>query len=298
MPCYHPLTAYQTAAGDVVFVERRQHDVVKTLSLPCGQCIGCRLERSRQWAMRCMHEASLYAANSFVTLTYDDKHLPLRSVLDYPAFQKFLKRLRKSRGSERVRFYMCGEYGPENWRPHYHALLFGVRFGDETYWRKSPSGEKLYRSAELERLWPYGHCEIGRVTFESAAYVARYCVQKVTGPAACYHYRREDEAGEYFLPPEFNRMSLKPGIGAKFFNKWKGDIYTEDYVIVNGKECKPPRYYDKLFNRLWPTQMEEIKYRREMDALAFSADNTNERLAVKEQVARARLNNSSFRNQL
>ena len=280
-----------------MFQERRHFDVVKSLSLPCGQCIGCRLERSRQWAMRCMHEAALYQRNSFVTLTYSDEFLPKRSMLDYPAFQKFMKRLRKAAGTNGVRFYMCGEYGPENGRPHYHACLFNWDFADRKYWRKSESGEKLYRSALLEKLWPFGNSEIGDVTFQSAAYVARYCVQKVTGHNAKAHYRRVDQDGVYQLPPEFNKMSLKPGIGATWLQKFQADVYPHDYVVVNGKEVKPPKYYDKLFSKVAPGDFEEIQFRRESQARANYLDNTDDRLAVKEIVARAR-SNLLFRSQV
>lgn len=240
--------------------------------------------------MRCLHEASLHDLNSFITLTYNVESLPPRAVLDYSAFQRFLKRLRKYTGPNKVRFYMCGEYGPENGRPHFHALLFGWDFADKTYWRKSPSGEKLYRSALLERLWPHGNCEIGRVSFESAAYVARYCVQKVTGPNAKWHYRRVDDAGEYFLPPEFNQMSLKPGIGRAWLERFRTDVYPQDYVVINGKEVKPPKYYDKLYSRQFPEQFEELQFKRESSARLHYEDNTQERLAVKETIARARAN--------
>lgn len=301
MACYHPLLAYKTASGEVVFCERRGYDVVRTLSLPCGQCIGCRLEKSRQWAMRCMHEASLYERNCFVTLTYNDESLPLRSSLDYPAFQKFMKRLRKVAAPSRPRFYMCGEYGAEPLkprfdldgkllgRPHYHACLFGVDFADKKYWRKSDSGARCYRSATLERLWPFGHSELGDVNFQSAAYVARYCVSKVTGHNAKAHYSRRDGDGTYLLEPEFNHMSLKPGIGARWLEKFQTDVYPTDFVVVNGKECKPPKYYDRLFSSENPDVFEEIQFRRESDARLNFLDNTDERLAVKEIVARARL---------
>lgn len=240
--------------------------------------------------MRCLHEASLYKHNCFLTLTYDDEHVPHRSMLDYPAFQKFMKRLRKHAAPTRPRFYMCGEYGPENGRPHYHACVFDFDFADKTYWARSPSGEKIYRSESLERLWPFGFCSVGQVTFESAAYVARYCVQKVTGFNAAAHYRRVDQDGEYQLPPEFNHMSLKPGIGARWLEKFQSDVYPHDYTIINGKEVKPPKYYDRLFSRQFPEEFEDIQYKRELLGRSLYQDNTPERLAVKEIVSRARLN--------
>lgn len=288
MPCFHPLTAYKCASGDIVFSERRRFDVISSLQLPCGQCIGCRLEKSRQWAMRCMHEASLHERNCFLTLTYDDENLPKRGVLEYPTFQKFMKRLRKYAAPVRPRFYMCGEYGPENWRPHYHGCIFGFDFPDKKVWSSTPSGSSLYRSADLERLWPFGFASIGAVTFESAAYVARYCVQKVTGHNAKDHYARVDADGEFSLPPEFNHMSLKPGIGAPWLAKFQTDVYPHDYVVVNGHKSKPPKYYDRLFSRVDPDTMEGIAFSRDTLARSRFEDNTPERLAVKEIVQRAR----------
>lgn len=285
MPCYKPLLAWQCGNGDVVFVERKRHDIRRELSLPCGQCIGCRLEKSRQWAMRCVHEASLHKQNAFVTLTYNDEHLPKRGMLKYSDYQKFMKRLRKLYD---VRYYMCGEYGEQNGRPHYHACLFGMDFEDKEFWTTLPSGGRIYRSSILERLWPWGNSSVGDVTFESAAYCARYCVQKVTGPNAELHYRRIDADGEYQLPPEFNKMSLKPGIGDQFYRKWRADMYPHDYVVVNGKEMKPPKYYDKLFKREFPDAFEEMQADREADGRRNWADNTPQRLEAKAYVTAAR----------
>ena len=131
MPCFHPLRAFKTSAGEVVFTEHARYDIVTQLSLPCGQCSGCRLERSRQWAMRCVHEAAAYDCNAFITLTYDEENLPADGSLNYDHFQLFMKRLRKAIEPNKVRFYMCGEYGEENGRPHFHACLFGYDFPDK-----------------------------------------------------------------------------------------------------------------------------------------------------------------------
>jgi len=289
MPCFYPLSAYRTGSGQVVFSEVPGRGVVSALTLPCGQCLGCRLERSRQWAVRCMHEASLHQDNAFLTLTYDENHLPFRSQLDYTAFQQFMRRFRKA-VSPRLRFYMSGEYGSKDWRPHYHALIFGYDFPDKQYFKKTDSGETIYTSALLSRLWPQGHASTGAVTFESAAYVARYCVTKVTGKAAEQHYKRFDEHGEYQLTPEFNHMSLKPGIGQPFVRKYQDDIYPHGYVVVNGHKAKPPKYYDKKYEEVNPDEFEHLKYMRMLEADKYLSDNTPERLADKEQVAKARNN--------
>jgi len=189
MACYHPLTAYlsghqtNNATGKsfrrVSFKETDEHD--RQISLPCGQCVGCRLERSRQWAMRCIHEAQLHQNNCFITLTYDDEHLPKDLSLDHREFQLFFKRLRKANPHIKIRYYMAGEYGSTRGRPHFHACIFGYDFHDKKLFSRTSAGSLLYRSQELEKLWPYGYSTIGDVTFESAAYVARYIMQKQTG---------------------------------------------------------------------------------------------------------------------
>lgn len=184
---------------------------------------------------------------------------------------------------------MCGEYGELNWRPHYHSCNFGHDFDDKYFWSTTNTGEHLYRSPTLDKLWPLGHALIGEITFESAAYVSRYCMQKVTGPLAKTHYLRHDQQGAYHLTPEYNKMSLKPGIGAQWYAKFKTDVHTHDYVIIRGKECRPPQYYDKLLSRELPDRLEELKEQRVTRAKLRAADNTDERLAVKEQVTIARL---------
>ena len=290
MPCYHPQPAVRMSDGSVRFVSRSKRGVVGDVTLPCGQCIGCRLERSRQWATRCLHESSLYQDNSFITLTYDDENLPRGGTLVYDDFQRFMKRLRFRFSNQTIRFYMGGEYGETTNRPHYHACLFGLRFPDLRLLKVTRSGFRLYTSQILESLWPYGLCSIGDVSFQSAAYIARYCVQKVTGDLAEAHYRVVLEDGEIIdRVPEFNHMSLKPGIGAGWLEKYQTDVFPRDYVIVNGVKTKPPKYYDRLFEKENPGEFSEMLARRELDAYLLRSDNTPERLTVKETVKKAQL---------
>lgn len=287
MPCYHPVSAWRTSGGDVVFSERG--DVVASLFLPCGRCVGCRLERSRQWAVRIMHEAQMYDVSSFVTLTYDDKHLPKYGSLRYHDFQLFMKTLRKHRG--RTRFFVAGEYGGQLGRPHFHCALFGVWPDDMRYWRKSESGHKLFRSEYLERCWYRGSVEVGSLTFESAAYMARYVMEKVTGDLAKDHYSRIDpESGEVVtLVPEFCRMSLRPGIGATWFERYGDRVLDHDAVTSNGHPAKPPRYYDKLSKRRNELRFEELQFQRAERAKLRADDGSDGRLAVRECVAKARV---------
>lgn len=290
VPCYHPLEAWQCADGSIVFSENKARGDGRRLDLPCGRCVGCRLERSRQWAARCVHESRSHDRNSFVTLTYSDGHLPPGGSLHYPDFQRFMKRLRKQFGKG-VRFYMCGEYGEELDRPHYHVCLFGVDFSEDRKIWSNRNGYKLYRSPSLEVLWPFGHSLIAELNFETAAYTARYVMKKITGQAAEDHYRKVDpDTGEvFYLVPEFNRMSLRPGIGALFLDKYQADIYPHDYVVLNGSKAKPPRYYDKKFAEVDPDAFDQIKADRELAAYECRSDNTEARLAAKEAVASARL---------
>lgn len=285
MPCYKPLSAKIGKNGLVQILN--SSDASAEFKVPCSRCIGCRLERSRQWAMRCMHENKLHRKSCFLTLTYDEERLPSRGQLVYRDYQLFMKRLRKGHG-DGIRFYMCGEYGSEYERPHFHACLFGWSPDDPVLWKTSGSGDRIYTSDVLDRLWSHGRVFVGQVTFESAAYVARYCVAKVTGEAAKDHYRRVDSDGEYWLHPEFNKMSLKPGIGEGFYKKFRSDMYPHGKAVVNGKEVQAPKYYDKKFKRDDPDAWLELQVQRELEAWERRYDNTPERLAVKEDVANAR----------
>jgi hypothetical protein len=284
------MPAVRMSDGSVRFVSRSKRGAQDSLELPCGQCVGCRLERSRQWAMRCLHEASLHQDNAFITLTYSDSNLPRGGSLDYSDFQNFMKRLRKRIGTK-VRFYCGGEYGQEQMRPHFHACLFGYDFPDKLYYKKTESGESIYTSKLLESLWPLGLSSVGNVTFQSAAYIARYCVQKVTGDLAEAHYRVITEDGEIIdRVPEFNHMSLKPGIGKPWLEKFRTDVFPRDYVVVNGVKTKPPKYYDRLFEKEDPGAFSEIVAQRELDGYGqrLLGEQSDARLAVKEQVTLAR----------
>lgn len=218
----------------------------------------------------------MHEHNSFVTLTYADAPVSLQ----YGDYQRFMRRLRYARGY--ARFFCSGEYGDENGRPHFHAVLFGVRFEDGDYLGKSPAGFKLYASDELSALWRLGHCSFGSVTFESAAYVARYVVKKVTGEAAVAHYGARR--------PEFAEMSRRPGIGALWLDKFWSDVYPRGKVVVNGLEANPPRFYRKRFAAVDPVGARALSLSYAEEAQAKIAENAPSRLEAKEAVQQARLN--------
>ena len=308
MPCYKPLSAYQSLHEDargkreVVFgncVDSKGRACAPIL-LPCGQCIGCRLERSRQWAVRIMHEASLHERNCFLTLTFNDEHVPSDYSLNVGTFQKFMKRYRKLCGP--VRFFHCGEYGELNFRPHYHAIIFGHDFPDKIQSNVS-ANNPLFVSPTLNRLWPFGFASIGDVTFESAAYVARYITKKVTGDLAESHYQRVIEAtGEIVnVAPEYTTMSRRPGIGAGWFDKFGGEVYPLDRVVMRGREMRPPRAYDQYLEARDIEIFKALKdKRKELRELSFISDDeyvqSLRRLPAREEFARLRQKTFSDRN--
>lgn len=283
MACFFPMQAFRSkhltknGKRGITF-DVRDSFSSEIISLPCGQCKACRLERSRQWAIRCMHEASLYSSNCFITLTYSSENLPKGNSLVLKDFQDFMKRLRKKYGNG-IRFYHCGEYGEKYGRPHYHALLFGHDFADKRLFKVSSSGEKLYRSVSLEVLWPFGYSSIGAVTFDSAAYVARYVMKKINGKLADAGFYLVDDivdsdTGEVFSrKPEYNTMSrgcksLKTGgIGKAWLDKYRSDVYPHDNVILKGRKMRPPKYYDRVYEHDYPDDFAEIKAKRSEDMI-------------------------------
>ncbi|QXP08271.1 MAG: replication initiator protein [Arizlama microvirus] len=290
MPCYHPLSAWQllnvkTANGKPTISFKnpyaRPNKNRVGIQVPCGQCIGCRLDRSRQWAIRCVHEAYGHEDNAFITLTYAPEHLPKDGSLPkYKGghFELFLKRLRKRISPILIRFFSCGEYGEKNSRPHYHACIFGYGFPDK-YQYTVRDGIPLYRSPLLEEVWGLGFATVGSVTFESAAYVARYITKKITGENAEGYYDGKK--------PEYTTMSRKPGIGKHWYDEFKTDVYPSDQLILRGKELRPPRYYDKQFELDNPEDLFKIKAKRKAKALEAAVDNTTARLIAKETCKRS-----------
>lgn len=285
MACYTPLKAYRAAGGRVVFSSKEGYSD-RPLDLPCGQCRGCRAERSRQWAIRCVHEAQMHDANSFVTLTYSPQELPADGSLVVKHWQDFAKRLRKRVGS--FRFFHCGEYGEDNFRPHYHACMFGVDFASDRVLLRENRGHRLYTSSVLAETWGKGFCTIGDLTYESAAYVARYIMKKATGDLASKRYGRVDDVtGEYWeVRPEYVTMSRRPGIGSTWFDSFMGDVYPEDEVVHNGRRFRPPRFYD---SKLDDDVLQGLKDKRLKAAAKSAKELTPERLRVREKVAEARL---------
>jgi hypothetical protein len=288
--CYHPLKGFRTPEG-VVFSELGRHDIIGDIEISCGQCIGCRMRRASDWALRVMHEASQWDENCFVTLTYARDCLPPDGSLEHRDFQLFLKRVRKHFAPSRVRFYMCGEYGETTLRAHYHACLFGVNFSsDRVPAGKSASGMAFYDSALLSKLWGHGRVSVQDLTKETASYCARYIMKKVLGKDSEKAYEFVDSDGVvHKRRPEYAAMSLKPGIGAAWFEKYGRDVFPHDFVVADGMKFTPPRYYDKLFKRGKSVKLDEVEFARQERAKRSAPDQTDERRRVREIVHEARV---------
>lgn len=351
MACYHPLRAFDTGLLTDNFkpkykicgsdVERIHvpHSYVRNghiqksdkqfwqdrwitdwIPVPCGQCIGCRLDYSRMWADRCMLEVKEYEHNAFVTLTYAPEHLPklvpvsdveTGEVFEWPSLvpdhlTKFMKDLRMyykhHYNHDGIRFYACGEYGEESGRPHFHLLIFNLPVPDKVYWFTNHEHDKIYISDSISKIWGKGIVTIGEVTWNSAAYVARYVVKKQKG----------NTAGLVELPgkklvtgiePEFTRMSRKPGIAWKYYDEHKHQFYDTDEIVISvrgkARAIKPPRYFDKLYDVECedPFIMQDIKKKRAESAkmsmkcqLDKTTLNYNDYLEVKERNKIAQVN--------
>jgi hypothetical protein len=332
MPCYHPIPAWfhsskRTEGGAKLLLFSYHPKVCQSVApdveVACGRCIGCRLAKSREWASRCMHEASLYWQNCWVTLTLNDDYKNSRenpySVQrgSKSEMTLFLKRLRKKYGSG-IRYFYCAEYGetcffcnkseqfcecgnfyPWRGRPHYHLCLFNHDFQDKRFF-KTINGCDHYTSDELDSLWTdprtkkqMGNCTVCELTTDNAAYTARYSLKKITGDLALEddpvtglkHYQRITPEGELVdLVPEFVSMSRRPGIGREWLETYKKEVLDNDKVFFKQLNIKPPPYYDKLLQQSDPQIMEEIKFSR-IDKAENSVDNTPERLAAREMIA-------------
>lgn len=307
MSCYHPLTGYRVGKNmetgkDIIKIVSAIEPPWKgyePLTIPCGKCIGCRLDYSRQWANRCMLELKYHERACFVTLTYDQFHVR-RSFYPEPDtgcampsltlrkrdLQLFFKRLRKRFPGTTIRYFGCGEYGPDTFRPHYHLIIFGIDFSeDRVFYRKSQTGNVMYTSPTLDAVWSFppesegshtplmstnaGIATIQDVTWETCAYTARYVTKK-------FKDERIGENGYNFyetfnIEPPFSVMSRRPGIGRPYYDD-HGEIYDSSYINVStpngGLKFAPPKYFDRLLEEDDPEKYLELKETRKAMAQA------------------------------
>lgn len=294
MSCYRPLKAHYRP-GAVPKLGTDPHGDARVMEWPCGRCIGCKLDHARMWSIRITHEAQLYDSNLFLTLTYDQEHLPPSLGLEYDDYRGFMKRLRARLrgvsegpdGRRPIRFFVAGEYGGRTGRPHWHAILFNVAFPDS---EKFQNG--TLRSQLCEDLWQRGNVVIGAVNSRSAAYVAGYTLKKARG-------RRGEDYYEDTVNPvtgeigrrrrEFVVMSRKPGIGAWWYARFGADLFPVDHAVMEGRQHKVPRYYWERYKlEADGAKVDELQHKRYLRAMEHRCDSTPERRAVREEVAEAR----------
>jgi hypothetical protein len=283
MPCYNPLLAWKVEGKIVFNPPSGSAGLLKPFNLPCSKCYGCRLNYARSWALRCQLEALSHKDNCFITLTFSNEMLQKRKnpwSVDKNDFQLFMKKLRKKHG-EHIRYFHCGEYGEKTYRPHYHALIFGHDFRIKTNNNKVQQfGKKhpLYNSEELNNLWSYGHCTVGDLNFTTASYTARYVTKKIKGEASKIHIDPITGAvtnieDVYCTMSRGNKKTKFNGIGEAAYHKYKHRWYGNDFIVNgNGIKMKPPRYFDKLYEKEYPQRFEAIKKARKetLDVIGYS----------------------------
>lgn len=276
MPCYHPIIAYDVTdyssnpdKVSLTFSKPRTAELEEEMErqgrrvqLPCRHCVGCRLDHAKEWANRILLEQNYHGSSYFVTLTYDDEHLPhgygtdpstgeiisVHATLVKADLQKFFKRLRKVT-KQQVSYYCAGEYGSRTYRPHYHCIIFGLELNDLKQIKRNFNNDSYFVSPTIEKLWPFGIHVIGRVTMESAAYVARYTIKKATHGFTKEYY---EIAG---IEPEFQTMSRKVAIGRRFYddniNKFNHSTFSVS-TPTGGVKMMMPEYFRKKYKEIDP----------------------------------------------
>jgi hypothetical protein len=304
----------------------RYDEGTEIIELKCGQCQECRMQQASQWSVRLTNELKTFPDAIFLTLTYDEDHLPLNNSLNPEHLRQFMKNLRyKYKGIKSIvmpngdtqypiRFWGCGEYGSKSGRAHYHLILFNIKIWDKEPDQKQPishSGEKQYFSETLQKIWGKGRISFGSVTPESCNYVARYTLKKVNGANKEEHYSRviieesiDPETGELTfvestvsIQPEFSAQTTQPGIGYFYYQQYKNDILSGDFIVQRNKKgamnkLHVPRYYDKLTAKADERLIDDIKSKRKAKALKNDIENplekTGSRRAVKDIVRKAK----------
>lgn len=234
MRCTSPRTVgFKHDGKTIAWSQKNYSKEYATFQLPCGKCIECRLDYARQWAIRCVHEASMYPKNAFITLTYNEESL-VSEKLVYEDFQKFMKRLRKVQDNP-IGLFVTGEYGEHTKRPHWHAIIFNWEPSDGVYHYSNFRGDRVSTSETLTKLWGKGHAEYGTVTMQSAGYCARYAAKKLV-------HGRDDEH-EY---KPISKKSSKQAIGKKWLEKFHDDVFNYGkLVLADGTTSTIPRYYER-----------------------------------------------------
>lgn len=260
----------------------------------CGSCLLCRKSRGIDLSTRLQHEAYCHAQSIVVTLTYEDDKLPALGSVSKRHAELFLKQVRNHAwrvDGVRVRHDFISEYSPVKRRAHYHGVLFGWRPSDAEYYKQSRGGNRMYRSAMLDECWPHGVALFEDFSSSGAAYVANHQALKLRGRALDESLAVRDVVGDLvgYLEPEFHLISRHPGLGAAFFEKHAVQMLANQFTVAGRVKVAVPRYYKRLAARV-PGHADAIDALTEAARLASqanAANSTPERLAVREEVAKA-----------
>lgn len=242
------------------------------VNVPCGKCIECRLDYSRSWAFRMICELQYHETASFITLTYDDNHVPLTDNLHMSLrkddFQKFMKRLRKRLPDLHLMYYACGEYGGHTFRPHYHMILFGFYPEDAVFYKVNKFGDVMVTSEFLSDVWGNGYVVIGEVNQKTCGYVSRYCTKKQTGISA---YSTYDLLG---IERPFSFSSKRPAIGRRWIDDHIDEVKDFSKITVSTADgafsIKPPKYFYDILRLHYPEIYAKIQLDNEVNAYLMS----------------------------
>lgn len=247
MTCSNPQHGFRAANGGFTYA-RKMSPTGEALVVPCGHCKPCVASKVREWSLRIAHEASLHEVSIFATNTYRDECLPPHRSLRMRDVSDFMKRLRDRLAPNRIRYFGCGEYGPQTLRPHYHLCLFGCDLPDKVPHRRTQGGVMVYTSKILTDAWGFGNVEFGELTREGGSYAAGYTLKKLESPlpAGFYDDRTDPDTGEvYRLEKERLTMSTNPGIGSGWLDAFDADVFPADHVVLDGQKHPVPRFYRK-----------------------------------------------------
>lgn len=220
MPCYRSKPAWELKQGGITF--KGQLDREPDYFIDCGKCEGCRARARTDWAVRIYHETQSWDRNCFITLTYDDEHLPDDKKIRKDDIQNFIKRLRRQ-SDRKIRYYAVGEYGEKTRRPHYHAIIFNEDFRSSRY--HYTISDSMYGNSELERIWKQGQVTIADFNIARAKYTAGYVTKKIGDT------------------DNFSLMSRRPPLGMDWVRKNHDNLRRNETVIIGGKEHPIPRAY-------------------------------------------------------
>lgn len=302
MACFYPQEGYLVLDDGVKRWRRyvrHGDDVLEPMTVVCGNCIGCRMERSRRWTIRCQHEVLMCERqglpSSFVTLTIDDGHMPEHGEIEYRLCQLFHKRVRKNSGVA-YRHLTLSEYGGLTFRPHFHCVMMGLSFERGKPAGKGDSGEVCYESPQLAKLWPLGFSSFGNATARSIGYCTRHNFKDAMKypPGFFEEEWLDDETGE-ICKRRGPFLTFSRGIGRSWYEQYgRTDCHNHDFMVLrDGQVVGPIPFYDDLLASTPDGECEllELKARRRLKALEHPEDQTRERLAVREQVFKARIRN-------